>query len=587
MESSSHVIRSQESSSQVVLHSSHRRTSFFSAITVAVVGSGGGDDGIDDRWCLVGRFLSNRVIDFEKMQNILASLWQPDIQRVINGSPWTYDRMQLIIERLKVSGDPKALPLNTLDIWVQLHDMEPGCMSEVVVAKPIEQVVKPYGNGGGSSVVGDVVNHVNGGGVVMAPSLSHGPRVNQGGVPKSMGKDIVNVSDNSMVVLNNKKRKVSVGGNDNAEVCMSLGFEGFFVVVAQGRSGGLALLWKNQEEVKVEPFSTNHIDSLTTLDGQREFRFTGIYGEPNRSLRKNTWDLLRTLHGRSTAPWCLMGDFNNVLCQGEKLGGLPYPSWLIDGFQEVVQQCELIDLDLCGHPFTWEKSRDTAHWIEARWDRAMVSNSWLNLFSSSKLFNLEISSSDHSPLLLDVLFRETIAQARSFKFENFWTSHQDCEDVVRRNWSSIAGQNIVRKIQECGTALQHWGKDVFGKFSSRIKQCNRLLKQYKKRRDEDGKRLFYEAKKELFAVLNQREVFWRQRSKQLWLQAGDQNSKLFHSKASARKRNNHITRLKDSKGNLRQWDSGLENVMVEYYKELFTAEPTSWDDVLDCVVPIV
>uniref|UniRef100_A0A803QI80 Uncharacterized protein n=1 Tax=Cannabis sativa TaxID=3483 RepID=A0A803QI80_CANSA len=30
---------------------------------VAVI-TGGGDDGIDDRWCLVGRFLSNRVIDF-------------------------------------------------------------------------------------------------------------------------------------------------------------------------------------------------------------------------------------------------------------------------------------------------------------------------------------------------------------------------------------------------------------------------------------------------------------------------------------------------------------------------------------------
>uniref|UniRef100_A0A803Q5Q7 Endonuclease/exonuclease/phosphatase domain-containing protein n=1 Tax=Cannabis sativa TaxID=3483 RepID=A0A803Q5Q7_CANSA len=129
-------------------------------------------------------------------------------------------------------------------------------------------------------------------------------------------------------------------------VCRSLGFEGCFVVEDQGRSGG-----------------------------QREFRFTGIHGEPNRSLQKNTWDLLRTFHGRSTAPWSLMGDFNNVLSQGEKLGGLPYPAWLIEGFQEVVQQCGLIDLELCGHPFTWEKSRDSTNWIEVRLDRAMVSNS--------------------------------------------------------------------------------------------------------------------------------------------------------------------------------------------------------------------
>ncbi|KAM6556617.1 hypothetical protein CsatB_003636 [Cannabis sativa] len=119
------------------------------------VGQEGEEGGIDERWCLVGRFLSNRMIDFDKMQNILASLWQPgmgmffkklednrflfqfyhevDIQRVINGSPWTFDRMQLIIERLPVGGDPTSLQLNHLDIWVQIHDVKPGCMKETTV----------------------------------------------------------------------------------------------------------------------------------------------------------------------------------------------------------------------------------------------------------------------------------------------------------------------------------------------------------------------------------------------------------------------------------------------------------------------
>ncbi|KAM6575647.1 hypothetical protein CsatA_023974 [Cannabis sativa] len=126
-------------------------------LEAVLVSAGDGEEGIDDRWCLVGKFLSNRIIDFEKMQNILASLWQPgmgmfvkqldtnrflfqfyhevDIQRVINGSPWTYDRMQLIIERLNVGGDPKSLPLNTLDIWVQLHNVEPGFMTETTLQK--------------------------------------------------------------------------------------------------------------------------------------------------------------------------------------------------------------------------------------------------------------------------------------------------------------------------------------------------------------------------------------------------------------------------------------------------------------------
>lgn len=112
------------------------------------------DGGIDTKWCLVGRFLSDRVIDFEKMQHSLASLWKPgkgvyirslepnlflfqfyhevDISRVIEGSPWTYDRMQLVFERLNEGDNPRMLQINKLDFWVQLHDIQPGFMTERV-----------------------------------------------------------------------------------------------------------------------------------------------------------------------------------------------------------------------------------------------------------------------------------------------------------------------------------------------------------------------------------------------------------------------------------------------------------------------
>ncbi|KAM6550863.1 hypothetical protein CsatB_000671 [Cannabis sativa] len=113
------------------------------------------DDGIDARWCLVGRFLSDRDFDFETMQNVLASLWKPgmdmfvkelppdrylfqfyhevDIQRVITGSPWTFNRMQLILARLKEGENPQEIMLNKLDIWVQVFDLQPGCMSDSVL----------------------------------------------------------------------------------------------------------------------------------------------------------------------------------------------------------------------------------------------------------------------------------------------------------------------------------------------------------------------------------------------------------------------------------------------------------------------
>uniref|UniRef100_A0A803PII9 Reverse transcriptase domain-containing protein n=1 Tax=Cannabis sativa TaxID=3483 RepID=A0A803PII9_CANSA len=166
---------------------------------------------------------------------------------------------------------------------------------------------------------------------------------------------------------------------------------------------------------------------MITVEGHRPFRFTGIYGEPNRSQRRQTWVLLRTRFARSVAPWCIMGDFNHVLHQCEKRGGNPYPTWLIEGFQEVVQQCGLCDLDMLGRLFTWEKSRDTPNWIEARLDRAMANN--------------------------DSNYHVAAAPVRTFKFENYWTSHQDCEKIIHDSWCSMGGVSIAQKINHCGQMM--------------------------------------------------------------------------------------------------------------------------------------
>lgn len=85
----------------------------------------------------------------------MASLWRPgkglyvkqleanrfifqfyheiDVKRVCDGSPWTFGKHQLVFVRLKEGDNPRNVAINNLDMWVQLHGMASGFMSQRVV----------------------------------------------------------------------------------------------------------------------------------------------------------------------------------------------------------------------------------------------------------------------------------------------------------------------------------------------------------------------------------------------------------------------------------------------------------------------
>ena len=89
-----------------------------------------------------------------------------------------------------------------------------------------------------------------------------------------------------------------------------------------------------------------------------------------------SWELLRNLTSYSQLPWCILGDFNDLLSSFEKRGGSDYPNWLLRGFRNVISDCRLAKLKLNGYPFTWERSRGTPNWIEEKLDKGFASYSW-------------------------------------------------------------------------------------------------------------------------------------------------------------------------------------------------------------------
>ncbi|XP_074374632.1 uncharacterized protein LOC141715043 [Apium graveolens] len=266
----------------------------------------------------------------------------------------------------------------------------------------------------------------------------------------------------------------------------AIGFEGNFVVETQGHSGGVALLWRYKDEVALSSYNKNHIDvTVNSKDGEK-FRLTGVYGEPDRRKRQEIWELIRALAVNNSLPWCLIGDMNNVVSQSDKQGGRPYPQTLIQGFQGVLEDCNLVDMDLVGYPFTWERGAGTADWIEVRLDRAIVSVNFMHMFAEAKLINLEVSTSDHCPILLELHKANVLVPMKRFRFENAWLREPMCQKIVEEVWSNNAGKSLYEKLDDCSDILSKWGQEITESFKNRIHLCKKVIKAMKGKRDSNS-----------------------------------------------------------------------------------------------------
>ncbi|XP_050211436.1 uncharacterized protein LOC126661625 [Mercurialis annua] len=339
-------------------------------------------------------------------------------------------------------------------------------------------------------------------------------------------------------------------------ICRSFFAYKSFIVDADGRKGGLALFWKNDLVVDISNHSHNHI-AFHSHDPKVNLRWkgVGVYGWPETNLRNRTWGNLRD--------------------QKE-----------LDMFRLALEDCDIADLGYSGDAFTWSNNRKADQNVKVRLDRFCANLMWQDSYLNWRVIHLAKHRSDHSPIILNTEVETAKNLVKPFRFEQMWMTHEKFEEALLSVWDygAVSGSRLMDQISSCGEGLKAWAYLNIGSVRFHL---NKKLNALKVAQDSgSAPDLVEEALKihsEVDELLAREEILWKQRSRADWLRDGDRNNKFFHRKASNRKKNNSIYRLKDDEGNWQE-GVGLQKVITDYFSNLFSmSHPSNQEQVVNSI----
>lgn len=217
---------------------------------------------------------------------------------------------------------------------------------------------------------------------------------------------------------------------------VKLGFDNAFAIPSLGRSGGLALLWKEDTDVVINNYSQHHIDAQMNSKQANMWHLTGFYGRPEQHRRKESWAFLKHLSGLDSLPWCCVSDFNEILSAKEKCGGRVRFVQQILEFQAAVNTCKLVDLGYQRASYTWNNNCNTSVNVQGRLDRAMVTTQWLDFFPRYSVAHCPRSISDHLAVVVSTHLGVGTHRRKKLvrRFEEQWATNPACEKIIQESW---------------------------------------------------------------------------------------------------------------------------------------------------------
>ncbi|XP_060183090.1 uncharacterized protein LOC132613048 [Lycium barbarum] len=215
---------------------------------------------------------------------------------------------------------------------------------------------------------------------------------------------------------------------------------------------------------------------------------TLVYAKCDRSERIELWDSMYNLASDMTLSWLVGGDFNVIVEEEEKYGGLPVTLNEVEDFRNCIQSCNLSDLGYKGSIFTWWNGRAADEYflqlVKDNWQTDVVANSFMT-------FNV--------------------------------------------------------KLKKLKKVLSQWSKIAYGDFFQNITNLEEVIKAHEALFEADpsntNREKLQKVQAEMTRALHIEEEYWKQKSGMTWFQEGDKYSKFFHAHVKGRRKRLQLKRI--------------------------------------------
>lgn len=184
------------------------------------------------------------------------------------------------------------------------------------------------------------------------------------------------------------------------------------------------------------------------------------------SQRKHSWSLLRRIGENRSLPWCIVGDFNELLHLSETTSTAGWRLNQIQHFRSAVDDLSLSEILMEQSHFTWWNKRVGDSSVRSKLDRGLGNGAFKQLQPNCSLHTMPMVTSDHHLLKLELQpSRSSALRHPPSRMEPWWFSFPECQSLIESAWSTSMNSQpgaLLEALQRIKHNLISWSRRTFG-----------------------------------------------------------------------------------------------------------------------------